>query len=560
MHANRARLLLAFGLVLLAALLPAIAGGAEGLGLAQVTCVAQANPGSEETTYSATCTRGKALLGASAVAVTADGKNVYVASYDAGALVAYTRSGLGTLTEIGCISNNGTSGFDGTKRACLDGDALKGAYDIALSPDSNNIYVAAGESGGIAIFTRDPATGKITQTGCVRGVSTCVGARGLGGAAAVIVSPDGQNVYLASYGADAVVMFVRDPSTGALKGLGCISDDGTDRQCASGNALRGAGALAMSKDGRWLYVAAAESNSILTFERDHTTGLLTQRSCVLDHAPAKGSCVAGNALESPWALALAPDGRTLFVASYDSNAVAVFARDTTTGRLVERGCLSDPSYLDGGKDGCAHTVPLLAPTDIAVSADGRRLYVTDEAGLTVLERDSSTGGLRRAGCAISKGYYYDSDDKSFEQCIVARAIEGAAGVAATADGRSIYVAASQSNAVSVFTPAASLTVRRILGNRGVLAVQVTCPLTVDASCGGRLTLKHDANGRPAAKPQAFALAPGTSRTVFMRLAAAVRRAAGVRLVLTATDRRAHVAPLVQRLSVGKPPAAHHRGR
>jgi 3-carboxymuconate cyclase len=148
---------------------------------------------------------------------------------------------LGQLAPIGCVSNNGTNGLDGTKHSCADGDALKGAYDIALSPDGKNVYVAASDSGGIAVFTRDPATGKIVQTGCVRGVSTCVGARALAGAAAVVVSPDGRNVYLASYGADAVVMFQRDPATGALKGLGCISDDGTDRQCASGNALRGAG-------------------------------------------------------------------------------------------------------------------------------------------------------------------------------------------------------------------------------------------------------------------------------------------------------------------------------
>lgn len=95
----------------------------------------------------------------------------------------------------------------------------------------------------------------------MRGVSTRVGARGLSGAGEVVVSPDGQNVYLASYDADAVVSFARDPAPGALKGLGCVSDDGTDRQCASGNALRGASSLVISADGRWLYVAAAASNA-----------------------------------------------------------------------------------------------------------------------------------------------------------------------------------------------------------------------------------------------------------------------------------------------------------
>jgi 6-phosphogluconolactonase (cycloisomerase 2 family) len=560
-HLAAGKLTLVTGLALVAGLLPAVAGGAEGLGLAQVTCVAQADPEADEATYSAACTQGNALLGASAVAVSPDGRNVYVAAYDAGSLVAYARSSaLGQLTEIGCISNNGTNGIDGTKRRCADGDALRGADDIAISPDGKNIYVAAGDSGGIAIFTRDTTTGKVVETGCVRGVSTCVGARGLGGAAAVVVSPDGRNVYLASYGADAVVMFARDAATGALKALGCISDDGTDRQCASGNALRGAGALAISKDGRWLYVGAVDSNSVLTFERDASSGLLTQRGCVLDHAPANGSCTPAHSLLSPWALALAPDGKSLFVASNASNAVVVFARNAATGKLAERGCLSDNSYGDP-KDGCVHTVPLISPTDIALSADGRRLYVTTDAGLTLLERDTANGGLVRAGCALSRGYYVEPDDKRFEQCIVARAVAGAAGVAPSADGRNVYVAANWSNSVAVFAPAATVSVRRALSTRNVLAVSVSCPLVAAAACSGKLALARRPSGLSAARPRAFRLAAGQTRMVFLRLAATVRKSRGARLVLTATDRRGHVGPTVHYVSIGKPaPVRHPRGR
>jgi DNA-binding beta-propeller fold protein YncE len=562
----RTRSLVVLVPIFLAAALPVAGDGAEGvaaegLGLAQVTCVAQADPSSEDSTYSASCAPGKALLGAASVAVSSDGRNVYVAAADASALMAYSRSGaLGQLAPIGCASNNGTNGLDGTKHSCADGDALKGAYDIALSPDGKNVYVAASDSGGIAVFTRDPATGKIVQTGCVRGVSTCVGARALAGAAAVVVSPDGRNVYLASYGADAVVMFQRDPVTGALKGLGCISDDGTDRQCASGNALRGAGALAMTKDGRWLYVAAASSNSVLTFERDPATGLLTQRGCVLDHAPARGSCVSGNALLSPWALALAPDDRTLFVVSYDSDAIDVFARDATTGKIAERGCLSDTTYSDNAKDGCVHTVPLVSPTDVAVSPDGHRVYVTNEAGLTLLERDPVTGGLIRAGCALSRGYDYDPTDKQFEQCIVGHGIEGAAGVAASGDGRSVYVAADTSNALAVFTPAAALRLRRNLSEHGVVAVRVSCPAEVDGTCGGRLTLTRPETGRAAAEPQSFEVAPGRARTVFLRLTAAALKSPTMRLLLGATDRRPHVAPIEQHVSIRRPvPRRRRRG-
>jgi hypothetical protein len=43
------------GLLVVAAALPVVGRGAEGLGLAQVTCVAQADPYSDEDTYSASC-------------------------------------------------------------------------------------------------------------------------------------------------------------------------------------------------------------------------------------------------------------------------------------------------------------------------------------------------------------------------------------------------------------------------------------------------------------------------------------------------------------------------
>jgi len=85
-----------------------------------------------------------------------------------------------------------------------------------------------------------------------------------------------------------------------------------------------------------------------------------------------------------------------------------------------------------------------------------RVYVTNEGGLTVLERDPLNGGLLRSGCAISRGYDCDSESKRFEQCIVGHGIAGAAGVAASSDGHNVYIAANTSNAVAVFTPAASL--------------------------------------------------------------------------------------------------------
>ncbi len=74
-------------------------------------------------------------------------------------------------------------------------------------------------------------------------------------------------------------------------------------------------------------------------------GRLTQAGgpagCI--HARGTNRCARGRAVTSPQEIALSPDGRHAYVASYGSNAIAVFARDRRTGELDQlsgrRGCV-----------------------------------------------------------------------------------------------------------------------------------------------------------------------------------------------------------------------------
>jgi DNA-binding beta-propeller fold protein YncE len=58
----------------------------------------------------------------------------------------------GELTQkaatLGCISETGTGG------ACQKGRGLKEAEGVAVSPDGKNVYVASSGSGAVAIFDR----------------------------------------------------------------------------------------------------------------------------------------------------------------------------------------------------------------------------------------------------------------------------------------------------------------------------------------------------------------------------------------------------------------------
>src|SRR6478735_7036341 len=76
-------------------------------------------------------------------------------------LLAPAAWALGELQQksgtTGCISETGTGG------SCQDGTALARPFGLAVSPDGRNVYVTSNDSNAVAVFDRDPATGELNQ-------------------------------------------------------------------------------------------------------------------------------------------------------------------------------------------------------------------------------------------------------------------------------------------------------------------------------------------------------------------------------------------------------------
>jgi cysteine-rich repeat protein len=281
------------------------------------------------------------LASVRAVALSSDGAHVYTAAPGEDAVTAFRRAADGGLAFIES-QRDGEGGVEG----------LDGATGLALSPDGAHVYVAASTSDAVATFRRDPETGRLAFVGVARDDRD--GVVGLERARAVTVSPDGRHVYTASPGDDAVVAFARDPATGALAFIEVYEDR---RRGVTG--LDGPVAVVLSGDGAHLYAAGEASAAVAVFARDPETGRLTFLS-----APRQG--VDGvDGLREIEALAITPDAAHLYAAAGD-NAVTVFRRDPTSGRLTFAGTHRDGAGAVTGLDG---------PSGVTVAPDGRHVYV-----------------------------------------------------------------------------------------------------------------------------------------------------------------------------------------
>jgi DNA-binding beta-propeller fold protein YncE len=231
---------------------------------------------------------------------------------------------------------------------------------------------------------------------------------------------------------------------------GCIHRKGINR-CAKGRFITSPEDVVVSPDGRYVYVASFGNHAIASFARNRRTGVLTQlpgrRGCV-HHQPADprpGACVRARALGGPAALALSPGGANLYVAAAGSDALSVFARNRRTGALRQldggAGCFSQ---RPGG--GCTPVRAMNEPTSIAVSPDGKRVYVAGRrfpsavAIFARAEDGSLTQAPGPAGCVSHAGG---------QDCSVARGLASPEEVAVTPDSRHVLVAGSRSNAVVV---------------------------------------------------------------------------------------------------------------
>ncbi len=260
-------------------------------------------------TYSSTIT---GIVNAFSVAVSPDNKSVYVAS-PGGQVYGYDRDQTtGALTAIGSATGSPTSGF----------------VSVSISDDGKWVYGVGGNPSGVVVFGRDMDTGAITL---VQDLQDNVAGYELGQYFGPVTSPikniatsaDGQYVYLSATVDNAISLFAVNETTGQLTQQQVVKDGegGID-------GIQGASSLILSPNGRFLYVSGQGESSIALFSVNQSDGTLAYIGKVTNGVDGVDHLVGARSL------AMSPDGRYLFVSAITSDAVSSFECDPATGLLT----------------------------------------------------------------------------------------------------------------------------------------------------------------------------------------------------------------------------------
>lgn len=230
------------------------------------------------------------------------------------------------VNEVGNFGGQSTGAVSAFKIE-NDGDltllnqvASRGADPAHVSVSKSGKYVlVANYSGGSIASFRILDDGRLQPAGFVQHSGNGPHPRQTA-PHAHFISDEGERVFVADLGLDQVLVYALDEATGAL----------TPNTPPFGSVPAGAGPrhVAFAKQGRFVYANNELTQTVTVFDRDTATQALTPIQTA--SSLAAGDTQPGQSSE----IAMAADGRHLYVGNRGPNSIAVFEVSESTGMIT----------------------------------------------------------------------------------------------------------------------------------------------------------------------------------------------------------------------------------
>jgi uncharacterized repeat protein (TIGR01451 family) len=322
------------------------------------------------------------------------------------------------------------------------------AEAIAVSPQGNSAYVVSEGSHGSSVnevsqYSIDPITGNLTPK------SPATVATGKG-AYDIAVTPNGKSAYVTNSQARTVSQYGINLTTGKL------TPKSPAKVAVGGIPLL----VAVTPDGKFAYVVRLKSNTdfrgdVLEYRINHRTGVLRSRpvATVVTAPGAEG-------------IAIAPDGKSLYISNVMPGGVSEFTINPTTGKLTPK----SPATVATGPG--AH--------DLAVAPDGKNAYVITVGDDTVSQYriDARTGALSSRPASTAATVLHPQS------------------IAIAPDGKSAYVTSENDGKVSQYTvdpttgKIAPMSPATVATTSGAFGVAVTPYANLSATTSAPAAVKH----------------------------------------------------------------------
>jgi 6-phosphogluconolactonase (cycloisomerase 2 family) len=300
------------------------------------------------------------------------------------ALVNAPGAAAAPLEFVDCVANGGEHGCAVAK------NSLRGAESVVVSPDGHNVYVASYFASSITVFHRHRA-GKLAQVECLaeyrqRGCSRMPHGFLLDALNGLAISPDGRDLYAASdYG---LIVFAR-ASDGSLSFESCVGSESDG--CRESERFPGEGnAIAISHDGHAAY--AVSDGLIAAFSRA-PSGRLRPVDCVGDPDRFR-DCKAApfEAALGASTVTVSPDDRSVYVGGFDGISSFHVHAD---GTLALRSCIANRA--EGRCSRAAHPLGILW-SGVAAPGQGDWVYAASLGDTITVLAAGPDGSIAYHGC------------------------------------------------------------------------------------------------------------------------------------------------------------------